>query len=81
MPDEYEAEMRRRKREIIGRRVDAIMDCVCGVLMGIALIGALIYYINWNAHRPRMTAEEAQAYIDREAAAYQAAHPEEDYVK
>ena len=78
MPDEYEAEMRRRNREIVKSRVDAIIDCVCGVLMGIAIIGALIY---WDAHRPRMTAEEAQAELDRRAAEYQRTHPEEGYVK
>ncbi len=77
-PEEYLAEMRRRKREVVVRRVDAIMDCVCSVLMGVAIIGALIY---WNAHKPRLTAEEVQAELDRRAAEYQAAHPEEDYVK
>ena len=78
MPDEYEAEMRRRKREVVARRVEAVVDCVCGALIVLAIVCTLIY---WDAHKPRVTAEEVQAELDRRAAEYQRTHPEEGYVK
>ena len=76
---QYDREVERRHRERVFRRVACAVNALT-VLVLLGFVGALLWL--WVASEPpRMTAEEAERETARRAAAYQSAHPEEDYVE